>query len=540
MTAQVVVDRSSPQLGIVSPAEGAVVGSLPLVVEGTVVDLTPTVVTVNGQTAAVINQVWQATLDALAEGPLSIVATATDAVPNPPSTRTRNVIVDLGAPTVSITSPASGVTREGSAVVTGSVSDAAVASVSVNGIPATLSGSSFTAADGRQLYSCLGGCAYSVVVALEPGDTTLKAEARDAFDREGASAPILVTRDSIPPQVSVEAPARLVKGQSGPAQAAATDNLAVARIVVHVNGVEIGSCEAASCEATITVPDGVANGSQLTVEAQAWDTAGNTTVSAPAYVQVGEIGAVVGQVLDDRTGWPLPQASVRLLSGDPEEPSAAVTTADDGRYSLRAENPSVTVQASHAGYVPVERTVQLVHSSGTVPVDARLTALPPAQTVAVGEVVAADASVNSYATTADGNARISSAVVRIAATAFAEGSFQLTPLSGQGLPNLLPLGWSPVVAFDLRGSDDEAPWSVKVSGAALTAAGADTGSRALRRHAAHLGRAGRRAAALERLGDLRPAQRGRLRPGDGRRRRPRGAGPSGGRAARRPRLGGHP
>src|SRR5262249_52484259 len=43
-----------------------------------------------------------------------------------------------------------------------------------------------------------------------------------------------------------------------------------------------------------------------------------------------------------------------------------------------------------------------------------------------------------------------------AATVLDGTSFQLTPLSGQGLPGLLPLGWSPIVAFDLRATSSAA------------------------------------------------------------------------------------
>src|SRR6185312_1501423 len=74
---------------------------------------------------------------------------------------------------------------------------------------------------------------------------------------------------------------------------------------------------------------------------------------------------------------------------------------------------------------------------GTVPVDARLTKL-------AAPVIpsASGASLTAGAIT----------VTVPAGAAPAGTSFQLTALSGQGLPGLLPLGWSPLAAFDLRSS----------------------------------------------------------------------------------------
>src|SRR6185312_6243260 len=74
---------------------------------------------------------------------------------------------------------------------------------------------------------------------------------------------------------------------------------------------------------------------------------------------------------------------------------------------------------------------------GTVPVDARLTKL-------AAPVIpsASGASLTAGAIT----------VTVPAGAAPAGTSFQLTALSGQGLPGMLPLGWSPLAAFDLRAS----------------------------------------------------------------------------------------
>lgn len=90
----------------------------------------------------------------------------------------------------------------------------------------------------------------------------------------------------------------------------------------------------------------------------------------------------------------------------------------------------------------VERSLGVTSGVGNVPVDARLTAL--------GEKVILDGTGGTLEP-AEGSALrglLSLSVPTGAVGAATE--FRLTPLTPQGLPGLLPLGFSPIVAFDLR------------------------------------------------------------------------------------------
>ena len=79
---------------------------------------------------------------------------------------------------------------------------------------------------------------------------------------------------------------------------------------------------------------------------------------------------MVGAVLADETGRPLPGATVRLVSG-----GVATTTDEAGKYSLPAESATAVLVAEAEGRTSVERELPVETGVGTVPVDARLTPL---------------------------------------------------------------------------------------------------------------------------------------------------------------------
>ena len=84
----------------------------------------------------------------------------------------------------------------------------------------------------------------------------------------------------------------------------------------------------------------------------------------------------------------------------------------------------------------VERQVPIQNGVGTAVVDARLTTLAPPTTIGV-----------------DGG-RLTAPSIAVAITAGslpAPAAMSLTRLSAQGLPALLPLGWSPLTAFLVSG-----------------------------------------------------------------------------------------
>lgn len=398
----ITVDRTAPTLTVVSPADGAAIGALPVVVQGTVADpALPIVVTVDGSTSAIVSgQSWQATVDSLAQGPHTFTVVATDAAGNQTSPVTRQVVVDLLAPALTITSPANGaVTNAASINVAGTIVATSGATVKVNGVTAVVTGSSFQATG----------------VPLAPGDNQITASATSAAGRPSLTNPsVVVTRDSVAPSVNLTTPDTVTREKPGHATAAPSDNLQVAQVAFTINGQPAGTFTQPPYDVVITVPQSAANGDVLTIVATARDTAGNTA-SESHGVKVVTAAAITGLVLDDKTGLPLAGASVVILK-DGVTPTP-VTTDANGRYTLPSSDALAVIRISKDGMTLVERHVSLTTGVGAVPVDARLTLLG----------------------TASGDISVPGAA-----------SGTVTALSAQGLPGLLPMGWAPLAAVDLQ------------------------------------------------------------------------------------------
>ncbi len=478
------VDRSAPALTLLEPPEGGVVAALPLLVRGLADDPSGVSVLVNGQTAEVVQGLFEVQLEALDEGPQTLAVEATDGAGNT-TQATRNVLVDLGPPRIAITEPTPGaLTREPSVVVKGTVEDQSRATVAVNGVPAAV-----------EWEGTLGR--FSAQVALHEGDNPLEARALDTSGR-AAVARTLVTRDSTPPLVDLAAPEMLVRSRPAQALAAVSDASAITAVELLLDGVLIASLDAPPYVVTLLVPEGAAGGQVLTLVARATDAAGNHGV-ATRTLRVTSAGVVVGQALADESGLPLPGALVRLLAGG----QAAEGHSDErGRYAFPVESDEALVRVEAAGRTSVVRPLAVAPGVGSVVVDARLTPLGAPETItpqggdlraplrvrtpsappeagsalAVGVTPAApEASAEAIV-----RARLSASSPAAAAAGIAVGfpagsvahdtPFRLTSLSAQGLPALLPLGWSPVAAFELRADDGSttttAPLALRVDGLA--------------------------------------------------------------------------
>jgi hypothetical protein len=373
----IVLDTIPPRLQIVSPSEGEMLGSLPVLVQGTVQDATDVSLVVNGTPVIRTGNAWQVSLDFLPEGNLVLDVVATDAAGNSTSV-TRSANLDTTPPVVSITSPASGfLTKEATVDVSGAVEGAV--SVAVNGIPASLTGAGFAA-----------------TVGLADGDNSIRAVATDAAGRS-AEAIVVVTQDAVPPTLSLLAPETISGITPGEVSAVVSDNLALLEVVVRVNGETRGIFTGPPFEIDLPLPDGARPGDTIVVSADATDRAGNRATASRGVIVI-EDGVIVGQVLDDATSVPLEGASVTLGS-------RTVLTDPRGQYSLPTGDADVVIEIEKAGMTVVERRTSVLSDVGTVPVDARLTKL-----------------------TGD-----------------------RTDISSQGLPGLLPLGWSPLSAFQVTG-----------------------------------------------------------------------------------------
>lgn len=372
----VVLDTDAPELLIVSPSEGELLVSLPVLVQGTVQDETAVSVVVNGVPAIRTGNAWQVAFDSLSEETHGFTAVATDAAGNS-TTSTVSATLDTTPPVVSITTPATGfLTREATVDVTGTVEGAG--SVTVNGVPATVTGGVFFA-----------------LVALGDGDNPLRAVATDAAGRSTESVVVVVTQDAIPPTLDLVAPETLSGITSGKVLASASDNLALAEVILRVNGETRGVFTGPPFEIDLVLPDGAQPGDTLVVSAEASDAAGNRATSSRGVIVI-EDGVIAGQVLDDKTSLPIEGASVTMGS-------RTVPTGARGQYSLSTGDANVVIRIDKPGMTSVERRTSVLADVGTVPVDARLTPL-----------------------TGD-----------------------RTEISPQGLPALLPLGWSPLSAFQV-------------------------------------------------------------------------------------------
>jgi RHS repeat-associated protein len=418
------VDRIKPVVQITIPAtDGTVIDQFPVVVVGTVVDSSDTEVVVNGTAAPRTGQAWQVVFAELPDGPYQFSATATDIAGNVSDPAVRNVEVSF-KPTVSITSPADGaLTRHPTVPVSGTFSRAV--GVTVNGVTASLSGSSFTALE----------------VPLQPGENVVRATARNGANRE-AFAQVTVVRDNEPPQVDLTAPQRIFRGQPGQAEALVTDNIAVDTVTLSVNDGVVATFDRPPYVIPLNAPEDAPNGHLLVVTATAVDKAGNASPPVSADVRVSAGGVVVGQVLDDESSLPLSGATARMGAQE-------TVTDEQGRYSFPASAEAARVVVTKDGMTRVERETPVTAGVGNVPVDARLTTLADAETIGpAGGSLAAGPPADAAP-----GAPVVGVTVDVPPDAVpADTTFRLTRISAQGVPVLPPLGVSPLAAFELTAS----------------------------------------------------------------------------------------
>ncbi len=188
------------------------------------------------------------------------------------------VVADQAAPTIALTSPASGATLSGVIAVTAAAND----DVAVVGVRLQL--------DGADLGPELTAAPYTVsldTTVLAPGAHTLAAIARDAAGHVTTSATVAVAiADQAAPAIAITAPAdgSVLTGVVA-VTASASDNVAIAGVQFKLNGADLGA-EITSAPYTLnwnTVP---VTEAAYTLTAVARDGDGNVTTSAPVAVSV--------------------------------------------------------------------------------------------------------------------------------------------------------------------------------------------------------------------------------------------------------------
>ena len=230
--------------------------------------------------------------------------------------------VDTTSPTTSISAPAANATVSGTVTVSASATD----NVAVRKVEILV--------NGVVKYSATAA-PYSFswdTTAATNGVYTVISKAYDAAGNVGQSSSISVTvnnpvPDKAAPSVSVTAPANnaTVSGTVS-VSASATDNVAVSKVEILVNGVVTYTATAApysfSWDTTATT-NGV-----YTLSSKAYDAAGNVGQSTTVTTTVNNI-AVVTPVVISQAGWKLMYVDSQELAGE----NGAANNAFDGNSS---------------------------------------------------------------------------------------------------------------------------------------------------------------------------------------------------------------
>ncbi len=251
------IDTVAPVFGAVTPADGTLTAAAQVTLQGQVTGAAT--LTVDGQAVALVGDSFSAGPFTLAEGPNAWTLVATDAAGNG-AQLAFSLVRDSTAPTVAIGQPPAGAVLSASPVdVVGSVSDAHLASVTVNGTAAQVTGSTFLAQG----------------VPLGEGSTQLVAE---TLDEAGNSAQATRTAvlDTQPPAVAITdpAPGTVVPGASILVSGTASDP--------HLDRVEVGGVTAqlAAGAWSVTVPltEGANTLTATAVDTLGWSAADSVSV----------------------------------------------------------------------------------------------------------------------------------------------------------------------------------------------------------------------------------------------------------------------
>ena len=284
--------------------------------------------------------------------------------------------------------------------------------------------------------STITSCSSPQTVSSQGVGQVISGTVQDQAGNQATTSVTLNIDETPPVIVQFTAPTQLSPGQSGSASLTVSDIAPIASVMYQLNGTAIGSSTTPPYSVSVTAPSTITSGSTLTLTVVVTDVAGNTASSSKG-IQVAASGVVVGEVLSDFTGLPLPGATVQVVG----QSNQSSTSDSQGQYSIPVTSSQLFLSISQPGnsgngtpaMVTVERQVAVQSGVGTVPVDARMTPLAAPTTI-----------------TASGGTVGTGAITLTVPPGGATTSYNLTLLSQQGLPGLLPLGWSPVAAFDLQ------------------------------------------------------------------------------------------
>ncbi|MFA7059874.1 MAG: Ig-like domain-containing protein [Pedobacter sp.] len=301
---------------------------------------------------------------------------------------------------------------------------------------------------GMTINSATGALSWMPVIA-DIGSRQVSVTVSDGRGGSDTKQFSLNVPDTIPPTVTLSAPAEAAAGANAQISINASDNRDLKLLDLRANGIPIWSGTSSSISAAETVPyrlsPDLAAGDEVVFQAKAYDVAGNEG-AATATIRITQVamgpGYIQGKVLDDSRGLLLSGAEVSITP-QPQNTQNPIVTQTDGGYF--AENPSgsTLVRATKPGYTTVERLVQVMPEKKVTVLDARLTKIHNTTNVIdpTGGVIRMDVATGLKA------------AMELAVPAGGLGvqaDIRLTPISNQGLAGVLPAGWSPVAAVDIR------------------------------------------------------------------------------------------
>lgn len=269
---KVTLDTKAPTLTVTAPAQDAIVSTSVITVTGTTEK--NAVVMVNGNYATVDSSGNFAATVTLAEGQNAIQVTSRDAAGNI-AKATVNVVLDTIAPAITVTTPVEGaIFASGTAEVAGTVVDANLATLKVNGNVVTVTNNAF-----------------STSVTLVEGANAITLEATDLAGNV-KTVVVNVVLDTQAPTLSVTASATETKVPVVTLNGTVSDaGTGVAKVTVNGNLVTVGS------DGKFTANVGLLEGTN-TITVIAYDVAGNakTSTLSVKYNYVPELGDVNNKI----------------------------------------------------------------------------------------------------------------------------------------------------------------------------------------------------------------------------------------------------
>ncbi|NOZ67765.1 MAG: hypothetical protein GXP46_00620 [Deferribacteres bacterium] len=267
--------------------------------------------------------------------------------------------------------------------------------------------------------------------------------------------------DTSPPEVVMSVPDTVEEDGSINILPRITEDGSVAKIEVYVDHRLVETItEVPPGGIDIPVPEHLSPGMDALVEVVVTDGSGNeTTEEKMINIEAPGKGVLTGEVYNDRTGLPIQDAEVTILSPDGE--IITTTTNEQGKYTATVRTGEVSLSIKKKGYTEVVRTgVKVEENSAAGVFDARLTPLNPAERVS--SVIGRDISVPfnlftaGYIPVLHGKGidpeSISPSNINLQIPGGAlnnDTGIILTQVSPQGLKGLLPPGWSPLCVVDI-------------------------------------------------------------------------------------------